>query len=406
MILDKVGKILSHPDKNLILQPVTIEEKDYEQILTNAVKMQNGVARVNIQGIDSLVAFAPVMDREWTMLAILPYSEFIALPHQLRNIFLVVLVLVLILGILLSLYSAGAITKPLLELSHFSRQIAVGDLTRRVSINTGNEIGQLAKSFNIMAANLQHSKNELEKEAKIRDSLINELEFKNEELERYSYTVSHDLKSPLVTVKSFIGLLREDIKKGKSELIDKDLAQISNAADKMGSLLNDLLELSRIGRVAGKPQNIPLSKLFEEVITLIQGQIKQTNANIQIQPDMPSVVADRHQMFEVAQNLIDNALKFNREGCRPEISVTATMDEEFLTCCVADKGIGIDPKFQDRIFGLFDRLDQSYEGNGIGLALVKRIIEVHNGKFTVKSKGNGYGSEFYFTLPVHQESRL
>lgn len=404
IILDEMGNILSHPDQQLILQPVTVGGIESEKILTNAVNMQTGFARATIQGIDGFVAFAPVMDRDWTMLAILPYSEFIAVPHNIRNIFLVVLCFILILGIVLSLYSADAITRPVMKLSHFTEQIAEGDLTQRVFIDTPNEIGQLAKSFNMMAFYLQHSKNELETEARIRDGLIKELEFKNDELERFTYTVSHDLKSPLVTVKGFIGLLRQDLTEGDSERIEKDIVQISNAADKMASLLNDLLELSRIGRITDTPQNVPLSELFAEVVNLIQGQIKQSNANVHVQPNMPSIFADRQRLFEVAQNLIDNALKFKQGECDPEITVTATRNDEFVTCCVADNGIGIDPKYQDRIFGLFDRLDQSVEGNGVGLALVKRIIEVHNGHITVKSKGDGDGAEFCFALPVvHQE---
>ena len=405
IILDELGNILSHPDPKLIFQPISVSGMDSEQILTQAVNMQSGVARATIEGIDGFVAYAPVMDRDWTMIAILPYREFIATPVKLRNIFLIVLFFIVIIGIVLSFFAAEAITRPVMKLTRFSEQIAEGDLSQRVYIDSGNEIGRLAKSFNMMVFYLQHSKNELETEARIREGLINELEFKNDELERFTYTVSHDLKSPLVTVKGFIGLLKEDIKEGNSDRIERDIMQISNATDKMGSLLDDLLELSRIGRITHEPKVIRLSELFEEVMTLSQGHIKQSNANIHIQSNMPSIVADRHRMFEVAQNLIDNALKFHKPGCNPEISVTASADEKQVICCVADKGIGIDPQYHDRIFDLFDRLDQSVQGNGVGLALVKRIIEVHNGQITVKSKGDGSGTEFCFTLPVvHQET--
>lgn len=407
MILDETGNILSHPDQKLVSQPVEVSGIGAEQVLTQAVDMRTGVTRATIQGIDGFVAYAPIMDRDWIMLAILPYSEFIATPVKLRNIFIVVLCFILILGIVLSLYTAEAITRPVMKLARFSEQIAAGDLTQRVLINSSNEIGLLAKSFNLMVYYLHRSKQELESEAKIREGLINELEFKNDELERFTYTVSHDLKSPLVTVKGFIGLLREDIKIGDTERIERDIMQISNASDKMGSLLNDLLELSRIGRIADTAQTISLTELFEEVLTLIHVQIKRSNAKVLIQPDMPSVVADRQRLFEVAQNLVDNALKFKRTGCSPEILVTATAIKEQVVCCVSDNGIGIQPQYQDRIFGLFERLDQSIEGNGVGLALVRRIIEVHNGEITVKSKGDGHGAEFCFTLPaVRQETPL
>lgn len=406
MILDEMGNILSHPQQQSIMQPARVDGIESELILTNAVNMRSGVARATIQGIDGFIAYAPVPERNWTMLAVLPYSEFIATPQKFRNIFIVVLCFILIIGITLSLYTSMKLTRPILKLTRTSQLIAQGDLGQRVYINSNNEIGQLGKSFNTMASKLQQSKQALESDAKIREGLIRELEHKNNELERFTYTVSHDLKSPLVTVKGFIGLLRQDIKLGNQERIERDIMQISNAADKMASLLEDLLELSRIGRMSAEPQLIPLTDLFEEVVTLLQGQIMQTNATISIQSGMPSVLADRQRLFEVAQNLLDNALKFHIQGQVPQISVSAIEEKGKITCCVKDRGIGVDPKYQDRIFGLFDRIDQNIKGNGVGLALVKRIIEVHNGSIFVKSEGEGLGAEFCFSLPVvHQETQ-
>lgn len=407
MIADDMGNFLSHPNHQLVYQPVTAGDIQSEGIINQAINMQSGLGRATIQGIDGFLAYAPVANRNWTLIAFLPYEEFIATPVKFRNIFIVVLGLMLILSISLSLFTAITITKPISQLTQSSDKIARGDLAQRVFIDTRNEIGQLAKSFNMMANNLQHSKDKLESNAKFREHLIRELELKNNELERVTYTVSHDLKSPLVTVKGFIGLLREDLLEGNTERIEKDLEQISNASDKMGSLLEDLLEVSRVGRMKNEPEKIQLSGLFEEAVSLLQGQIRETEAAVYIQSDMPSIYADRHNLFGVAQNLIDNALKFSNPGCKPEISVTATQKQDMVICCVKDKGIGIDPKYQDKIFGLFDRLDQSVDGNGVGLALVKRIIEVHNGSITVHSRGEGDGTTFCFTLPVdHQETSI
>lgn len=407
MVVDDMGNFLSHPNQQLIYQSVKAGDLESEEIINQAINMQSGLGRATIQGIDGFLAYAPVAERNWTMIAFLPYEEFIATPVKFRNIFLVVVGLMLLLSISVSLYTAVTITMPISQLTQSSEQIARGDLAQRVYIDTRNEIGQLAKSFNMMANNLQNSKDKLDSDAKFRDHLIRELELKNNELERVTYTVSHDLKSPLVTVKGFIGMLKEDLSEGNSERVERDLEQISNASDKMGSLLEDLLEVSRVGRMKNEPENIPLSALFEEVATLLQGQIKESEAVIHIQPDMPSIYADRQNLFGVAQNLIDNALKFRKQGCKPEISVTATHKQEQIICCVKDKGIGIDPKYQDKIFGLFDRLDQTVQGNGVGLALVKRIIEVHNGSITVHSKGDGEGATFCFTLPVvHQETSI
>lgn len=246
------------------------------------------------------------------------------------------------------------------------------------------------------------SQTELEQIADIRESLIRELETKNVELERFTYTVSHDLKSPLVTVKGFIGLLKQDIKNGDSKGIESDIDHIANASDKMALLLDDLLELSRIGRVLNKPETIQVSDLFKEVITTLQGQIAETQAKIDIQNHMPSIYADRHRMHEVAQNLLDNAMKFSRQNGVPEISVRARLDGNRILCFVSGNGIDITPDYQNRIFGPFDRLDQSFAGTGVGLTLVKRIIEVHYGNLTVESAGEGSGSIFCFLYLQHR----
>lgn len=400
VILDETGIILSHPDRQLVKTPLEVSEAGAEQLLTRAIEMRSGVTRATIQGTDGFVGYTPVRERDWIMLAIFPYSEFIAVPVRFGNTFLIILCFILMLGIVMSLYTAGAITRPVMRLARFSKQIAKGDFTRRVTIGSENEIGQLAKSFNMMVSYLQRSNQELESEAKIRDDLIEALKFKNEELERYTYTVSHDLKSPLVTVKGFIGLLRQDLKNGDNARIERDIMQICDATDKMASLLDDLLELSRVGQVVDMPKQVSLTELFEELCSLMQVQIEENNAKVQIQPDMPSVVADRQRLFVVAQNLVDNALKFRRAECRAEISITATASGRQVTCCVSDNGMGIRPRYLDRIFTLFERLDQDVQGNGVGLALVRRIIEAHNGEVTVKSKGDGQGAQFCFTLPA------
>jgi signal transduction histidine kinase len=407
MIIDELGNFLSHPNQNLITYSATADGIKSEELLNRATNMQTGIGRATIQGIDGYLAFAPMQERNWSVIAFLPYEEFIQTPVKFRNIFFIVLGIMLLLSISLSLYTAVSITSPISQLTQSSRRIAQGDLNQRVFIDTRNEIGHLAKSFNRMANSLQSSKEKLDSDTIFREQLIRELELKNNELERVTYTVSHDLKSPLVTVKGFIGMLREDLAEQDMEQVERDLEQISNASDKMGSLLEDLLEVSRVGRIQNEPELIPLTDLFEEVAVLLQGQIRTNEAELRIQENMPSVFADRHHLFGVAQNLIDNALKFSKPGCKPEISVTATKKQEQVICCVKDLGIGIDPKYHDKIFDLFDRLDQTVEGNGVGLALVKRIIEVHNGGLTVHSKGEGQGTTICFSLPVvHQETPI
>jgi PAS domain S-box-containing protein len=242
----------------------------------------------------------------------------------------------------------------------------------------------------------------LQKELTQRESLINELESKNAELERFTYTVSHDLKSPLVTITGFLGFLEKDAMTGETARMSHTIHRINNAAFRMQDLLNDLLELSRIGRLMNPPEDIPFREIVNEAIDRVHGLLDQLSALIEIQSDLPNVHGDRVRLIEVVQNLLENAAKYSRTGVKPRIEIGARVDRASqATFYVKDNGIGIAPEYHENIFGLFNKLDPRVEGTGIGLTLVKRIIEVHGGKIWVESEA-GNGATFYFTLPTTQ----
>ena len=232
-----------------------------------------------------------------------------------------------------------------------------------------------------------------------REDLIDELESKNAELERFTYTVSHDLKSPLITIKGFLGFVREDTERGNMQRLNTDIQRISDATDKMQSLLGDLLELSRIGRLTNKPGTIEMNALVAEVLEYLHGRLHSGNISVHVAESLPAVFGDRQRIFEVFQNLIDNAAKFmgDQPDPRIEIGQNGEMDGKPVFF-VRDNGIGIAPEYKDRIFGLFNKLSSQTEGTGIGLALVKRIIEFHDGRIWVESE-LGKGATFFITLP-------
>jgi signal transduction histidine kinase len=167
----------------------------------------------------------------------------------------------------------------------------------------------------------------------------------------------------------------------------------------MQRLLNELLELSRIGRVVNPPTAVSLSDLAEEAVTLVTGQITARGVQVHIAPDLPVVMGDHARLLEVLQNLLDNAVKFMGSQPQPCINVGMRREGEETIYYVRDNGIGIEPRYHEKVFGLFERLDASSDGTGIGLPLVKRIIEVHGGRIWVESAGQGHGSTFCFTIP-------
>ncbi len=240
---------------------------------------------------------------------------------------------------------------------------------------------------------------ELETKAEHERRVSAELEVKNAELERFTYTVSHDLKSPLVTIRGFLGLLRRDVERGDRERVDDDIRRIEGATDTMRLLLHDLLELSRIGRVVHPPQEVPFGELVREALARTSGPIAERGVDVEVAPGLPTVRGDRERLVEVLQNLIENAVKYLGEEPSPRIEIGVEAGRDGPVFFVRDNGIGIDPRYHDLIFGLFERLDADTEGTGVGLALVKRIVEIHGGRIRVESEGRGRGSTFRFTLP-------
>ncbi|MDD3271654.1 MAG: PAS domain S-box protein, partial [Syntrophomonadaceae bacterium] len=226
-----------------------------------------------------------------------------------------------------------------------------------------------------------------------------ELEAKNAEMERFTYTASHDLRSPLITIRGFAGLLMEDIRQGKLERAEKDLQRILNAASRMDDLLQALLELSRIGRMLNPFKEFSMSELAADIAELLSGPLNQKEVTLLIQPDMPRVVADESRIGQVLQNLIENAIKFMGDSEDPQIEIGYKESPGEYIFFVSDNGVGIDLRYHDTIFGLFDKLDPHSPGTGIGLSLVRGIIEFHQGRVWVESGGLGQGSTFYFSLP-------
>jgi signal transduction histidine kinase len=240
-------------------------------------------------------------------------------------------------------------------------------------------------------------------EARYRE-LVAELEAKNAELESFSYTVSHDLKSPLFTLRGFLGYVLRDLEEGNKDRVRADIARIADAADKMRRLLDDLLELSRIGRFVNPPQDVALDVIAREAVELVRGALDARGVSVRIASGLPVVRGDRSRLVQVLQNLIDNAAKFMGDQERPQIEVGMRTGGSLATFFVRDNGVGIAARHQERVFRLFDKLDSDTEGTGVGLALVRRIVEQHGGRVWIESPGAGGGSTFCFTLPVSAES--
>jgi light-regulated signal transduction histidine kinase (bacteriophytochrome) len=264
-------------------------------------------------------------------------------------------------------------------------------IDRLLEIKTHDEIGTLSNAFNRMILELDHQQEALQQREQ-------ELQDKNSELERFTYTVSHDLKSPIITIKSFSGSIKNDLASNRYDRVAKDLNRICTAADKMAALLEDLLKLSRVGRIINPPKPVAMAQLVNDVLKNLAGVLKESGVQVTVQPGLPTVMCDQQRMLEVLQNLVENGIKYRGDQPEPRIEIGLRQDGDQAVFFVQDNGPGIDPKYHENIFGLFNRLETKVPGTGIGLALVKRIVETHGGKVWVESDGQGNGSTFCFTV--------
>ncbi len=250
-----------------------------------------------------------------------------------------------------------------------------------------------------------NSLNETEKQKKAIEKLnrklnktLIELKRSNEELEQFAYVASHDLQEPLRMVSSYTQLLAN---KYEGKLDDKADTYIHFAVDgatRMQGLINNLLDYSRVSTRGKQFQPVDCNRILDTALTALKNRIEDAHAVV-TSSELPEIYCDEDQMTRVFLNLIGNAIKFNGEKV-PVISISAEPDKDFWLFKIADNGIGIDPKYNEKIFVIFQRLHsrQEYEGNGIGLSICKRIINRHGGDIWLESKP-GEGTTFFFTIP-------
>jgi signal transduction histidine kinase len=247
----------------------------------------------------------------------------------------------------------------------------------------------------------------LQREAEVqRQELMARLEAINSEIERFTYLAFHDLRAPLITIKGFAGALEQDLEAGRHDQALRDIQRIGGAADRMDEILSDLLEFARIGRVRRPSEDVDSQQLVQEALQKLDGLIRAKSVTVKISPDLPQVHGDRIRLREVFENLIENAAQYTSDRKEPLIEIGTRWQDDQQIIFVRDNGQGVDPRYHNRIFELFEKLDPNTQGPGIGLALARRIIEVHGGKIWVESGGEGRGSTFCFTLPEKSEVKI
>lgn len=231
-----------------------------------------------------------------------------------------------------------------------------------------------------------------------------ELESTNRELEAFSYSVSHDLRAPLRAIDGFSLILEEEHGASLDEDAKRVLGVIRKNTKRMGQLIDDLLRFSRLGRLAMTPVNVAMQKLVESIIEELRAAESSRSLEFRI-ADLPPAVCDPQLIRQVWINLLGNAVKYTRTRPQAVIQVAGSAEERELRYTITDNGSGFDPKYSNKLFGVFQRLHSSteFEGTGVGLALVQRIVARHGGRVWADGRLNE-GATFGFALPRRRDA--
>ena len=239
----------------------------------------------------------------------------------------------------------------------------------------------------------EQKENEIE-----REKLIAQLKSKNSDLEVFGHAISHDLRGPIITIKGLLRWIAKDAKSGQFDRLEKNMSTVFRSADRMEELITDLLKLSRVASMEDEFHELDFGEIVKEASDFLAVRISQHRVELEIQNDLPPVNFCRNKLLMIIQNLLENAVKYMGEQPKPLIRIGYRQDDDDLVFFVEDNGMGIKPEDQERIFELFVKLDEKSEGSGVGLAMLKRIMEGSHGRIWVESEGLGHGSRFCFKL--------
>lgn len=307
-------------------------------------------------------------------------------------------VVILLVGLLAAWATSLTLTRPLTRLTHAAELVAAGDYTQPVPVGgRRDELGRLAAAFDVMVARVREAQQRLEERVRARTAQLQE---RNEELEAFAYSISHDLRSPLRAMEGFTQALIEDYGDRLDETGRHHAERVVTAARTMDRLIDDLLAYSRITRTELPLAPLDLRRLIEESLQQLDADLRSRNARVAVADSLPAVIGHGPTLAQVLANLVANAIKFVPAERTPDVRITAEPRDGRVRLWVEDNGIGIAPEHHERIFRVFERLHRAaeYPGTGIGLAIVRKAMERMGGSSGLES-ALGRGSRFWIELP-------
>lgn len=303
-------------------------------------------------------------------------------------------------SVLTFLFSSRFVLKPLRVLTATAEQLGSGDLSARTDLHRGHdEIGELARSLDAMAASIEGKTTEVTELNERLQQRAAAVEAANAELEGFAYSVSHDLRAPLRAINGFSQILLDDHADELSTEARRLLGKVSANAERMGRLVDELLSFSRLGRQGLTLETLSPRSVVKEAQEQLEADLQGRSIEMTVADDLPPCRADRALLRQVYANLIGNALKFTRDRDPARIEIGWRDDGGTVVYFVADNGAGFDMQYADKLFGVFQRLHPAgqYEGMGVGLATVQRVVHRHGGRVWAEGEV-GEGARVFFTI--------
>ena len=343
----------------------------------------------------AIASTLPVPGTKWIILVALSRSAILEAADRLLYWIIGFGALLIAAGMLVAWQISRNFTRRLDRLSQAATALAGGDYSSPVTIDKHDELGKLAADFNSMVLQVNRAHQSLEQQVQAR---TRELEAANKELESFSYSVSHDLRAPLRAVSGYAIMLKEDYEDTFDAEAKRITGNIISNVKMMGRLIDDLIAFSRLGKREVARRNVDMKALAEACTSELLNGWPEEKFNLVVS-DLPGCFGDEDLLRQVWLNLIGNALKYSARTAAPLVEIGHTGNGNGPIWFVRDNGAGFDMKYADKLFKVFQRLhsQEEFEGTGIGLALVRRIIDKHKGRIWAESTP-GSGAVFYFTL--------
>ena len=333
----------------------------------------------------------------WTVLVEFPSDVVLAPARAFLRQLTIIGVIILVLGFAAAWAVSRTLTRPLVGLTHAAEAVAAGDYTQVVRSNPrGDELGRLAAAFDTMVQRVGEAQQRLEDRVQARTA---ELQERNEELEAFAYSISHDLRAPLRAMGGFSQALLEDYGERLDATGRQYAERVVAGASTMDQLIRDLLSYSRITRSELRLARLDLHHAMQSATEQVADEVAARHARVVVDEPLPAVVGHDTTLAQVLANLLGNAVKFVPVERTPEVHVRAELRDGRVRVWVEDNGIGVAPEHHERIFRVFERLNpaEDYPGTGIGLAIVRKGVERMGGRVGVEAQPGG-GSRFWIEL--------